>query len=83
MVGCEILSGYLISSIILAQLRKGKFSFIDFYARRVKRIFPALLLMLALFLIMPGLSSAISLLIPVSAAVAILAARYLYKKGLV
>jgi peptidoglycan/LPS O-acetylase OafA/YrhL len=42
-----VISGYLISSIILAQLRKDRFSFVDFYARRVKRIFPALLLVLA------------------------------------
>ena len=41
-----IISGYLISSIILAGLNKGKFSFADFYAKRVKRIFPALALVL-------------------------------------
>ncbi len=47
-----VLSGYLISSIILGQMRKDKFSFADFYARRIKRIFPALLLVLATTLVM-------------------------------
>ncbi len=42
-----VLSGYLISSIILSGLQKGTFSFLDFYARRIKRIFPALLLVMA------------------------------------
>jgi peptidoglycan/LPS O-acetylase OafA/YrhL len=37
-----VISGYLITSIILADLRKGRFSFGDFYERRVRRIFPAL-----------------------------------------
>lgn len=41
-----VISGYLISSIILGQLQRGTFSFREFYARRVKRIFPALLLVL-------------------------------------
>ena len=41
-----VISGYLISSIILAGLNKGSFSFADFYAKRVKRIFPALALVL-------------------------------------
>lgn len=41
-----VISGYLISSIITTELDHGKFSFMDFYARRVRRIFPALLLVL-------------------------------------
>ena len=41
-----VISGYLISSIIFQQLDKDGFSFLDFYARRIRRIFPALLLIL-------------------------------------
>ena len=41
-----VLSGYLISTIILRSLAGGHFTFADFYIRRVKRIFPALLLVL-------------------------------------
>lgn len=41
-----VISGYLISSIILKSLDSGAFSFGDFYARRVRRIFPALLVVL-------------------------------------
>lgn len=46
-----VISGYLISGIILAGLHRGTFSFADFYARRVKRIFPALLVVLVVSLI--------------------------------
>ncbi|KJZ56983.1 acyltransferase family protein [Pseudomonas fluorescens] len=42
-----VISGYLISSIIFKNLESGTFSFYDFYSRRVRRIFPALLLVLA------------------------------------
>jgi peptidoglycan/LPS O-acetylase OafA/YrhL len=41
-----VISGYLISSIIFESLDKGTFSFSSFYARRIKRIFPALILVL-------------------------------------
>jgi len=41
-----VISGYLISTIIFENLDKGTFSFSGFYARRIKRIFPALLLVL-------------------------------------
>lgn len=41
-----VISGYLISTIIFGNLEKGNFSYIEFYARRIKRIFPALLLVL-------------------------------------
>lgn len=41
-----VISGFLISSIIFESLEKGTFSFSEFYARRVKRIFPALSIVL-------------------------------------
>jgi len=41
-----VISGFLISTIIFEGLEKGTFSFVDFYARRIRRIFPALLLVL-------------------------------------
>lgn len=42
-----VISGYLISSIIFKSLANGQFSFADFYTRRIRRIFPALFLVLA------------------------------------
>ncbi len=41
-----VISGYLITSIIIEDIRNNKFSFLNFYARRIKRIFPALFTML-------------------------------------
>src|SRR5450830_2138955 len=41
-----VISGFLISTILFSSLEKDQFSFAEFYARRVKRIFPALLLVL-------------------------------------
>ena len=38
-----VISGYLITSIILRQMNKGLFSFASFYERRARRILPALL----------------------------------------
>lgn len=46
-----VISGYLISTIIFANLENGQFSYADFYGRRIKRIFPALLLVMAASLI--------------------------------
>lgn len=42
-----VISGYLISGIILSSAREQRFSLTDFYARRIKRIFPALSTILA------------------------------------
>ena len=47
-----VISGFLISSIIFENLDRGSFSFIEFYSRRVKRIFPALSLVLLSCLIL-------------------------------
>lgn len=41
-----VISGFLISSIILKQLSENKFSFVTFYSRRIRRIYPCLLLVL-------------------------------------
>lgn len=41
-----VISGYLISTIIFGNLERGSFSYAEFYARRVKRIFPALILVI-------------------------------------
>lgn len=41
-----VLSGFLISGVILSSLKAGTFSFTDFYVRRVRRIFPALIAVL-------------------------------------
>ncbi|HZP76291.1 MAG TPA: acyltransferase family protein [Pseudolabrys sp.] len=42
-----VISGFLITSFILAQIKRGTFSFRNFYLRRIRRIFPALFVMMA------------------------------------
>lgn len=42
-----VISGYLISSIIFAEINASRFSIVGFYERRIRRIFPALFAMLA------------------------------------
>ena len=46
-----VISGYLITGIILSKLESGTFTIIDFYVRRVMRIFPALLVVLLFVLV--------------------------------
>ncbi len=41
-----VISGYLITSIVLADLRTGRFTMREFYVRRIRRIFPALVAVL-------------------------------------
>lgn len=45
-----VISGYLITQIILKDLDTAQFSFKTFYIRRIKRIFPALIVCLVVFL---------------------------------
>lgn len=45
-----VISGYLITGLILRDLESGQFSLRHFYARRVRRIFPALCLVMAVSL---------------------------------
>jgi peptidoglycan/LPS O-acetylase OafA/YrhL len=42
-----VISGFLISAIICKDLEQGNFAFLRFYSRRIKRIFPALIVVLA------------------------------------
>jgi len=46
-----VISGYLITSILLKELALGEYTLYGFYARRIRRIFPALLLVLGASLI--------------------------------
>ena len=54
-----VISGYLITNIIISELEQGKFSIIDFYERRARRILPALFVVmlacipLAWFVLLP------------------------------
>lgn len=41
-----VISGYLISSILIKETREGTFSILQFYVRRARRLFPALLVVL-------------------------------------
>lgn len=46
-----VISGYLISSILFKNFEAGTFSLTDFYIRRIRRIFPALIVVLVASLI--------------------------------
>ena len=43
-----VISGFLISNIIFSEINENMFSFKNFYLRRVRRIFPALFVILLL-----------------------------------
>ena len=45
-----VISGYLIASIIAREINEGHFSILRFYERRIRRIFPALFVMIAVVL---------------------------------
>lgn len=42
-----VISGYLISKILFENLQSGSFDFLEFYTRRINRILPALILVIA------------------------------------
>jgi peptidoglycan/LPS O-acetylase OafA/YrhL len=58
-----VISGFLISGIIFDDVRGGAFTFSDFYVRRVRRIFPALIIVVcvtpaaAWFILLPSASA--------------------------
>jgi peptidoglycan/LPS O-acetylase OafA/YrhL len=47
-----VISGFLITGIIARELNSGRFSLLGFYDRRVRRIFPALIVVLAAALVL-------------------------------
>lgn len=51
-----VISGFLISSLIVHGLKDGSFSFLEFYGRRVRRLFPALSIVLLTTLVLGWLA---------------------------
>lgn len=49
-----VISGYLITGIISAEISEGTFTVSNFYVRRIKRIFPALYFMMLVTIILSG-----------------------------
>ena len=49
-----VISGYLITSLILGEMAEGRFSLAGFYERRIRRIFPALFAVLAVCVVLAG-----------------------------
>jgi peptidoglycan/LPS O-acetylase OafA/YrhL len=55
-----VISGYLITGIVIREIQAGSFSLLSFYDRRIRRIFPALFavvvatLILGAFILLPG-----------------------------
>jgi peptidoglycan/LPS O-acetylase OafA/YrhL len=47
-----VISGYLITTIIVDELRRGSFSIVRFYERRARRILPALFLVAAVCILL-------------------------------
>ena len=47
-----VISGFLITGLIARELEQQRFSLLTFYARRIRRIFPALLVVLAVSLVL-------------------------------
>lgn len=54
-----VISGYLITGILARQLDAGRFGFADFYARRIRRILPALCMV-----VLATLAAATAILLP-------------------
>jgi peptidoglycan/LPS O-acetylase OafA/YrhL len=50
-----VISGYLITSLILGEMAEGRFSLASFYERRIRRIFPALFAVLAVCVVVAAL----------------------------
>ena len=80
-----VISGFLITHQIVSQLLTGRFSVIDFYARRVLRIFPPLLLVTAVTLavakLFPLLPSEARDLARSGAATAAMVSNYYFTSG--
>ncbi|WP_340155498.1 acyltransferase family protein [uncultured Winogradskyella sp.] len=47
-----VISGYLITSLIVKELQENRFSFLNFYGRRIRRIFPASAAMVLVTMVM-------------------------------